>query len=77
MAIDIPEDPIVLERSAVAEQRKALPEPYTEEAWEPWREGAAAFQAAVTAHAAAAGVSRYELEMAVKLAVLHPEPEGD
>nr|WTB35174.1 hypothetical protein OG781_42075 [Streptomyces sp. NBC_00830] len=77
MAIDIPEDLISLERSAVAEQRKAITEPYTEEVWAPWREAAAAFQAAVTAHAEAAGVSRYELEMAVKRAVLHPAPEDD
>nr|WTB35091.1 hypothetical protein OG781_41610 [Streptomyces sp. NBC_00830] len=75
MALDIPEELILLERDAVAEQRKALAEPYTEEAWAPWREAAAAFQAAVTAHAEAAGVSRYELEMAVKQAVLHAEPE--
>lgn len=77
MAIDIPEDLILLERSAVEEQRKALAEPYTEEAWAPWLEAAAAFQAAVTAHSEAAGVSRYELEMAVKRAVLHPAPEDD
>jgi hypothetical protein len=77
VAIDIPEDLIVLERSAVEEQGKALAVPYTDEAWEPWRDAAAAFQAAVTAHAEAAGVSRYELEMAVKRAVLHPEPEDD
>ncbi|MEV8204301.1 hypothetical protein [Streptomyces sp. NPDC079189] len=77
MATDIPEGLIVLERSALEEQRKALAEPYAEEAWAPWREAAAAFQAAVTAHAEAAEVSRYELEMAVKRAVLHPEPEDD
>ncbi|WP_329453555.1 hypothetical protein OG894_44255 (plasmid) [Streptomyces sp. NBC_01724] len=77
MAIDIPEDLIVLERAAVEEQGKALAEPYTEEAWALWRKAAAAFQAAVAAHAEAAGVSRYELEMAVKRAVLHPEPEDD
>ncbi|MFD7496756.1 hypothetical protein ACFV8T_31035 [Streptomyces sp. NPDC059832] len=77
MAIDIPEDLIMLERSAAEEQRKALAEPYTEEAWAPWREAAAKFQAAVTAHAEAAGVSRSELEMAVKKAVLHPEPPAD
>ncbi|WP_326604244.1 hypothetical protein [Streptomyces sp. NBC_01800] len=77
MATDIPEELILLARSSVEEQRKALAEPYTEEAWAPWREAAAAFQAAVTAHAEAAGVSRYELEMAVKRAVLHPEPEGE
>lgn len=75
MAIDIPEDLIMLERSAVEEQRRALAEPYTEEGWAAWREAAATFQAAVTVHAEAAGVSRVELEMAVKMAVLHPEPE--
>ncbi|MFJ7496529.1 hypothetical protein ACIQZB_36275 [Streptomyces sp. NPDC097727] len=77
MAIDVPEDLIRLERSAAEEQRKALAKPYTKEAWAPWREAAAKFQAAVTAHAEAAGVSRFELEMAVKKAVLHPEPDGD
>ncbi|WP_331753781.1 hypothetical protein OG298_01585 [Streptomyces sp. NBC_01005] len=76
MAIGIPEDLIVLERSAVAEQEKARAEPYTAEGWAAWREAAAKFQAAVTAHAEAAGVSRSELEMAVKKAALHPEPEG-
>ncbi|MER8086725.1 hypothetical protein ACFVZR_29040 [Streptomyces sp. NPDC058316] len=77
MAIDVPEELITLEGSSAEEQRKALAEPYTKEAWEPWREAAAKFQAAVTAHAEATGVSRFELEMAVKKAVLHPEPEGD
>ncbi|MCX4735782.1 hypothetical protein [Streptomyces sp. NBC_01363] len=67
----------MLERSAAEEQRKALAEPYTEEAWAPWREAAAMFQATVTAHAEAAGVSRSEPEMAVKKAVLHPEPPAD
>ncbi|MFE4328991.1 hypothetical protein ACFRQM_05900 [Streptomyces sp. NPDC056831] len=77
MAIDIPEDLIMLERSAIEEQCKALAKPYTEEARAPWREAAAKFQAAVTAHAEAAEVSRFELEMAVKKAVLHPEPPAD
>ncbi|MFE9949263.1 hypothetical protein ACFYRJ_17230 [Streptomyces sp. NPDC005531] len=75
MAIDIPEDLIELERVAVAEQRKAHGKPYTPEDWEPWRRAAEKFQAALTAHAEATGVSRYELEMAVKKAVLHPEAE--
>ncbi|MCX4863434.1 MULTISPECIES: hypothetical protein [unclassified Streptomyces] len=75
MAIDIPEDLIELERKAVAEQQKAHAEPYTEEGWAAWWQAAETFQAAVTAHAEAAGVSRYALEMAVKKAVLHPEPE--
>ncbi|MGY4930294.1 hypothetical protein ACWD7T_04090 [Streptomyces sp. 900116325] len=77
MAIELPEELIELERSAIAEQQKALAEPYSEEGWAPWREAAAAFQAALTAHAEATpGVNRYELEMAVKKAVLHPEPDG-
>lgn len=75
MAIDIPEDLIELERKAVAEQQKAHAEPYTEEGWAAWRRAAETFQAAVTAHAEAAGVSRYELEMAVKETVLRPKPE--
>jgi hypothetical protein len=75
VAIDIPEDLIELERSAIAEQKKAQAEPYSEERWAPWREAAEAFQAALTAHAEATpGVNRYELEMAVKKAVRHPEP---
>lgn len=37
---------------------------------------AAAFQAAVTEHAAEKGKSRVEVEMAVKRAVRHPETAG-
>ncbi|WP_406501987.1 hypothetical protein OHA04_37760 [Streptomyces sp. NBC_01590] len=77
MAIDIPEDLIMLERSAIAEQEKAHAEPYTKEGWAAWRDAAAKFQAAVTAHAEASGAPRHELEMAVKKAVLHPEPSSD
>ncbi|MFE0845244.1 hypothetical protein [Streptomyces rochei] len=40
-----------------------------------WREAADAFQAAVVEHADAEGTSRYEVEMAAKKAVRHPEPE--
>lgn len=76
MAIELSEELIELERSAIAEQKKAQAEPYTEESWAPWREAAERFQAALTEHAKTAEVSRYELEMAVKKAVLHPEPEN-
>ena len=38
-----------------------------------WVDAAAAFQAAVTEHAAAEGTPRIEVEMAVKKAVRHPE----
>ncbi|CAL9662580.1 hypothetical protein SUDANB178_07037 [Streptomyces sp. enrichment culture] len=36
-----------------------------------WREAVAAAQAAITDHATAAGLSRYDVEMAVKRAVRH------
>ncbi|MGV9588320.1 hypothetical protein [Streptomyces tendae] len=41
-----------------------------------WREAADTFQAAVIEHAAAEGKSRYEVEMAAKKAVRHPEAEA-
>jgi hypothetical protein len=75
--MDIPEELIELERSAIAEQRKAQAEPYTAEGWAPWREAAERFQIALTVHAKEAGVSRYELEMAVKKAVRQSEPGGE
>lgn len=61
--IDIPESLIELERAAWAEQQ----------AGRLTLESAAAVQAAYTEHAASAGVSRYELEQAVKRRVRHPE----
>lgn len=74
MAIDIPEELITLERSAVDAERAALAEPYTEDGWAAWRDASAAFQAAITEHARTAAVNRFQLEQAVKKAVLHPEP---
>jgi hypothetical protein len=41
-----------------------------------WREAALAVQGTVAEHAAADGVGRLALEMAVKAAVRHPEPEA-
>ncbi|GHC39444.1 hypothetical protein GCM10010348_78490 [Streptomyces anthocyanicus] len=41
-----------------------------------WLEAADEFQAAVVEHAAAEGRSRYEVEMAAKKAVRHPETEA-
>lgn len=41
-----------------------------------WLAAADAFQAAVVEHAAAEGKSRYEVEMAAKKAVRHPEAEA-
>lgn len=67
--IEIPESLIELERAAWAEQQAGALTVET----------AAAVQAAYTEHAAATdGVSRLELEMAVKQAVRHPadDPAG-
>ncbi|MGW5711519.1 hypothetical protein [Streptomyces olivaceus] len=41
-----------------------------------WLAAADAFQAAVVEHAAAEGTSRYDVEMAAKRAVRHPQPEA-
>ncbi|MGA5042077.1 hypothetical protein ACPCA8_34385 [Streptomyces capoamus] len=41
--------------------------------WRRWREASEEVQAAVTGHAAAANVSRYELEQPVKKAVRHAQ----
>lgn len=63
--IDIPPHLIELESAAWAEQQAGALTVAT----------AAAVQQAVTEHAAATdGLGRYELEMAVKKAVRHPEP---
>jgi hypothetical protein len=62
--IEFPDDLIALERTA----------------WEELQAGrltvatANAVQDAITAHAKAAGMSRYEVEMALKRAVRHAEP---
>lgn len=77
MAIKLTDELIELERSAVAEQEKALSGPYSTEAWQPWRDATEAVQAAVTAHAAATKQNRFEVEAELKRIVLHPEPEGD
>ncbi len=61
--IEFPDDLVQLERSA----------------WEAAQRGeltaaqAADVQAAITAHAAATGLDRYTVEMALKRAVRHPE----
>ncbi|MEV6810467.1 hypothetical protein [Streptomyces sp. NPDC051132] len=76
---EIPDELIRLERSA--EQERARLASLTGDDYHAqlrrWREASAAFQAAITEHAATAQTSRYELEQAVKKAVRHPEPEGD
>lgn len=70
------ENLIELARIAAAAEAEATSVPYTAEGWEPWREAAKTFQAAVTEEAAATGEDRFKLEMAAKKAVLQPEPDG-
>ncbi|MEH0428822.1 hypothetical protein QBB34_21305 [Streptomyces stelliscabiei] len=74
---DIPDELIKLERSAEEEREKlaGLDGEERAEQWRRWREAAEAFLAAVTEHAAREGasMSRYDLEMAAKRAVRHPE----
>ncbi|MFF2184559.1 hypothetical protein [Streptomyces sp. NPDC058155] len=65
---DVPDDLLRLQRAANAAHREAAAGGYSPEAWRPWAEAAAVAQNAVAEHAAQAGVSRYELEMAVKAA---------
>lgn len=75
MAIELTEDLIMLERSAWAEQQTALSGPYSTEAWQPWRDATEAVQAAVTAHAAATGQPRCDVEAELKRRVRHTEAE--
>lgn len=69
------EDLVKLEQAAEA-ARTRLVDPNVDpgEARQAWIEAAAVFQAAVTEHAEAEGTVRYEVEMAAKKAVRHPEP---
>ncbi|MDT0567894.1 hypothetical protein RM704_10500 [Streptomyces sp. DSM 3412] len=74
---DIADELIMMERSAEEEREKLAGldgEEYAEQ-WRRWRKAAETFQAAVTEYAAREdpGMSRYDLEMAVKVAVRHPE----
>lgn len=70
------EDLIALEQAAQAahQQYTAPGVDDLDTARRNWIDAAAAFQAAVTEHAAEKETSRYDVEMAVKKAVRHPEP---
>lgn len=75
--IEIPDDLLQLQLAASAAQREATQGGYSPEAWRPWLGAAGKVQRAVTEHAAAtAGVSRYELEMAVKQAAREADEAG-
>ncbi|MEU8968123.1 hypothetical protein AB0D11_02410 [Streptomyces monashensis] len=78
-AADIPDELVQLERSAEDERAKlaGLVGDEYDAQWRRWREAAMKAQAAVTAHAAAEGIARYEVEMAVKKAVRHQEDPAE
>ncbi|MFE4055592.1 hypothetical protein ACFXP3_04645 [Streptomyces sp. NPDC059096] len=66
---------IELQRASNAARREATREAYTSEGWRPWRDAADEVQVAVTAHAAEAGIDRYELEMETKRLARQAEAE--
>ncbi|MEU2718461.1 hypothetical protein [Streptomyces sp. NPDC007205] len=72
---EIPDELIELEQSAEEERAKLTD--LSRDAYDAqlrrWREASLALQAGITAHAAAAGVSWYAIEQAVRQAVLHPQ----
>ncbi|MGW3195187.1 hypothetical protein ACWDBD_11500 [Streptomyces sp. NPDC001118] len=71
------EDLVKLEQATVdAHARLADPDVDPATVRQAWIEAAAKFQRAVTEHAEAEGKPRYEIEMAAKKAVRHPEPAG-
>ncbi|MFE9906521.1 hypothetical protein [Streptomyces achromogenes] len=74
---EIPDELISLERSAEQERTRlaGLTGDDYDAQLRRWREASAAFQAAVTEHAATVQISQYEVEQAVKKAVRYPEPE--
>lgn len=77
MTIKLSDELIELERKAWAAQQEALAGPYSPESWRPWLDATEAVQAAITAHAAATGQNRFEVEAAVKKAVRHSEEPGE
>ena len=71
------EDLVNLEQAAEAAHARYLAaDSDPDAARQAWIEAAAAFQRAVTEHAEAEGALRYEVEMAAKKAVRHPEAAG-
>ncbi|MEU6578232.1 hypothetical protein [Streptomyces sp. NPDC046805] len=76
---DIPDELIKLEHAAEEERARlaGLTGDAYDEQWRAWRTAAEAFQAAVTQYAARAdvGMSRHELEQAVKQAVRHGQED--
>ncbi|MER6029924.1 hypothetical protein [Streptomyces sp. NPDC001851] len=74
---EVPDELIKLERSAEVERAKlaGLTGDEYDAQVRRWREASEAVQAAITAHAAATGAGRPEVEQAVKKAVQHAQED--
>ncbi|MGK5729746.1 hypothetical protein [Streptomyces sp. URMC 124] len=74
-ALNIPNELFDLQRASDAERGKlaGLDGGDYDAQWRAWREAAERAQAAITDHAAAAGLNRFEVEKAVKKMVRHSE----
>lgn len=64
---------VELKLASEAARIEAQQGPYSAERWRPWLVAATAFGDAVTEHAKAHGLNRFDLEKAVTTAALHPE----
>lgn len=73
VAIELTDELIQLQRDAVEAQREATAGAYSAEAWAPWHAAAEKLHAAITAHAEAIEKNRFDVEAALKKAVLHPD----
>ncbi|MFE0257256.1 hypothetical protein [Streptomyces sp. NPDC059010] len=70
------DDLINAERAALEAHDSIKGVPYSPEAWKPWLDAAAAFQAKVTEYATEQGTDRFSIEMDVKKAVRHPPKDA-
>ncbi|MCX5197203.1 hypothetical protein OOK31_25450 [Streptomyces sp. NBC_00249] len=81
MAIDLPEHLVQLQREANMARQEAATREYSSEGWKPWLDAVDAVHAAVTEYAKEKGVSRHEVEKAVKTAAkaseAPPEPPAE
>ncbi|MFE2323608.1 hypothetical protein ACFXD5_06740 [Streptomyces sp. NPDC059385] len=68
MAIEPPDELIQLQREANRARQEATTREYSAEAWRPWLDAVDAVHAAVTEYAKEQGLSRHEVEKAVKTA---------
>ncbi|WP_405940726.1 hypothetical protein [Streptomyces sp. NBC_00207] len=68
MAIELPAELIRLQREANLARQEASTREYSAEGWKPWLDAVDAVHIAVTKYAKEAGLSRHEVEKAVKTA---------